>query len=106
MKTKLLIINPGSTSTKVSYFEDETNVYTESIFLDAPELLKYPTTNDQSPMRKQVILDFLQKLPRRPALAAFTATATAQVRSDIVRILQLQDPVTVVTGFDRPNLRF
>ena len=50
------------------------------------------------------ILDFLQKLPRRPALAAFTATATAQVRSDIVRILQLQDPV--VTGFDRPNLRF
>ena len=52
------------------------------------------------------ILDFLQKLPRRPALAAFTATATAQVRSDIVRILQLQDPVTVVTGFDRPYLRF
>ena len=52
------------------------------------------------------ILDFLQKLPRRPAVAAFTATATAQVRSDIVRILQLQDPVTVVTGFDRPNLRF
>ena len=52
------------------------------------------------------ILDFLQKLPRRPALAAFTATATAQVRSDIVRILQLQDPVTVVTGCDRPTLRF
>ena len=43
---KLLIINPGSTSTKVSYFEDEKNVYTESIFHDAPELLKYPTTND------------------------------------------------------------
>ena len=61
MKTpvKLLIINPGSTSTKVSYFEDEKNVYTESIFHDAPELLQYPTTNDQMPMRKQVILDFL-----------------------------------------------
>lgn len=56
---KLLIINPGSTSTKVSLFEDETNVYTESIFHDAPELLRYPTTNDQMPMRKQVILDFL-----------------------------------------------
>lgn len=39
---KLLVINPGSTSTKVSYFEDEKNVYTESIFHDAPELLKYP----------------------------------------------------------------
>ena len=67
MKTpvKLLIINPGSTSTKVSYFEDEKNVYTESIFHDAPELLQYPTTNDQMPMRKQVILDFLrsQRMP-------------------------------------------
>ena len=52
------------------------------------------------------ITEFLQKLPHRPALAAFTATATRQVREDIVRILQLQDPETVVTGFDRPNLRF
>ena len=52
------------------------------------------------------ITEFLQKLPRRPALAAFTATATRQVREDIVRILQLQDPEVVVTGFDRPNLRF
>ena len=52
------------------------------------------------------ITEFLQKLPLRPALAAFTATATRQVREDIVRILQLQDPEVVVTGFDRPNLRF
>ena len=52
------------------------------------------------------ITEFLQKLPRRPALAAFTATATRQVREDIVRILQLQSPEVVVTGFDRPNLRF
>ena len=52
------------------------------------------------------ITEFLQKLPHRPALAAFTATATRQVREDIVRILQLQDPEVVVTGFDRPNLRF
>ena len=52
------------------------------------------------------IVEFLQRLPRRPAVAAFTATATAQVRADIVRILQLREPETVVTGFDRPNLRF
>ena len=45
----------NTTSTKVSYFEDEANVYTESIFHDAPVLLRYPTTNDQMPMRKQVI---------------------------------------------------
>ena len=52
------------------------------------------------------IVEFLQRLPRRPAVAAFTATATAQVRADIIRILQLHEPETVVTGFDRPNLRF
>ena len=57
---KLLIINPGSTSTKVSLFEDEENLFTESIFHDAPVLMQYPTTNDQMPMRRQVILDFLQ----------------------------------------------
>ncbi len=64
---KLLVINPGSTSTKVSYFEDEKNVYTDSIFHDAPELLKYPTTNDQMPLRKQVVLDFLQSHGMTPA---------------------------------------
>ena len=64
---KMLIINPGSTSTKVSYFADEQNVYTESIFHDAPELMQYPTTNDQLPMRKQVILDFLRSHGMTPA---------------------------------------
>jgi len=52
------------------------------------------------------ILDFLNSLPKRPVLAAFTATATEAVREDILRILQLRDPVTVITGFDRPNLRW
>ncbi len=52
------------------------------------------------------ILDFLHQLPRRPIVAAFTATATEQVRQDIVRILELQDPLMRVTGFDRPNLSF
>ena len=45
-------------------------------------------------------------LPRRPVVAAFTATATAEVRQDIVRLLRLQDPLCRVTGFDRPNLFF
>ena len=67
MKNKLLVINPGSTSTKVSYFEEETNVCTESIFHDAPVLLQYPTTNDQMPMRMQVILDFLNSHGLTPA---------------------------------------
>ncbi len=52
------------------------------------------------------ITEFLDVLPVRPVVAAYTATATAVVREDIVRILGLRDPYTVVTGFDRPNLRF
>lgn len=52
------------------------------------------------------IPDFVAMLPRRPVLAAFTATATEEVRGDIVRLLGLYDPVVAVTGFDRPNLFF
>lgn len=52
------------------------------------------------------IVHFLQSLPQRPVLAAFTATATEQVRDDIIRLLQLQDPYLLTTGFDRPNLYF
>ncbi|MFT9008674.1 MAG: RecQ family ATP-dependent DNA helicase [Bifidobacterium sp.] len=47
---------------------------------------------------------FIAALPRRPVVAAFTATATEKVQDDIVRILQLSDPLLTVTGFDRPNL--
>jgi ATP-dependent DNA helicase RecQ len=52
------------------------------------------------------IVDFLHNLARRPVVAAFTATATGQVRDDIIRILELDRPVTLVTGFDRKNLFF
>ena len=52
------------------------------------------------------IAPFVATLPKRPALVALTATATQQVRKDIVRLLALRDPFTVITGFDRPNLRY
>ena len=52
------------------------------------------------------IVDFLNILIPRPVVSAFTATATEAVRRDIAQILQLRDPLRVVTGFDRPNLRF
>ena len=52
------------------------------------------------------IADFVSALPRRPVVAAFTATATARVQEDIALRLGLRDPVRVVTGFDRPNLYF
>ena len=49
---------------------------------------------------------FLERLPKRPVVTAFTATATDQVRQDIVRLLEMNDPYTLVTGFDRKNLYF
>lgn len=52
------------------------------------------------------IAGFLAKLPKRPIVSAFTATATERVKQDITGSLHLQNPVTVVTGFDRPNLFF
>ena len=52
------------------------------------------------------ILNFIDGLPKRPVLGAFTATATKQVREDVERILRLREPIRVVTGFDRPNLYF
>lgn len=52
------------------------------------------------------IAEFAARLPRRPVIGAYTATATAAVREDILRLLQLRDPLIVSTGFDRPNLRF
>ena len=58
---KLLIINPGSTSTKISVYQDEEKLFEESIFHDAPELLKYPHVNGQVLFRKGVILDFLKR---------------------------------------------
>ena len=52
------------------------------------------------------IVGFLKLLGYRPVVSAFTATATPEVRNDIEHILELKDPLRVVTGFDRPNLRF
>lgn len=52
------------------------------------------------------IAPFVEKLPRRPRLAAFTATATPAVKEDILTHLKLREPETAVTGFDRENLFF
>jgi ATP-dependent DNA helicase RecQ len=43
---------------------------------------------------------------RRPPIVALTATATPEVRADIVKLLALRDPLEIVTGFERPNIRY
>ena len=52
------------------------------------------------------IPEFVASLPKRPILGAFTATATPNVRKDILENLKLKEPVIITTGFDRPNLSF
>jgi len=52
------------------------------------------------------IADFIRSIEKRPITAAFTATATAKVREDIQGLLNLGDPFSITTGFDRPNLYF
>ena len=52
------------------------------------------------------IVEFIKLLNKRPILSAFTATATTEVKEDIEKVLQLNNPFTITTGFDRPNLSF
>ncbi len=52
------------------------------------------------------IAAFVEMLPVRPVIGAFTATATQQVSNDIINLLKLCEPVRITTGFDRKNLYF
>ena len=52
------------------------------------------------------IREFLKEMPQRPIVSAFTATATTQVKEDILQLLDMKDPYTITTGFDRKNLYF
>lgn len=52
------------------------------------------------------IVEFIKRLPQRPIVSAFTATATKEVRDDVIDILGLQNPTIMTTGFDRSNLFF
>ena len=49
---------------------------------------------------------FIEQLGCRPVVGAFTATATEEVKRDIIHMLGLRRPTVVTTGFDRPNLYF
>jgi len=53
-----------------------------------------------------LINEFIENLPKRPIVSAFTATATSEVRDDIIRILKLRDPFILTTGYNRSNLYF
>ncbi|MBZ6528138.1 DNA helicase RecQ [Aerococcaceae bacterium DSM 111021] len=52
------------------------------------------------------ITQFINQLPQRPRIAAFTATATKRVQEDIVAQLELEQPGVFINSFDRPNIKF
>ena len=52
------------------------------------------------------IAGFIESLKNRPVIGAFTATATSDVKNDIINLLKLKKPMNTTTGFDRPNLFF
>ena len=60
MSVKSLIINPGSTSTKIGVFEDETLLFEETLRHSTEEISKYATIFDQKDFRKNIIIDLLK----------------------------------------------
>jgi len=61
MAIKSLIINPGSTSTKIGVFEDETLLFEETLRHSTEEIAKYATIFDQKDFRKDIIVDLLKE---------------------------------------------
>ncbi len=104
---RLLVINPGSTSTKVSLFENETSLFEENLFHDAPLLLRFPHVNDQIPFRYQVILDMLREHGEDPAgIDVFVGRGGSAYSqpSGVTRIDQrlYDDTVAAVGGSEHP----
>ena len=104
---RLLVINPGSTSTKVSIFDDEKELFEKSIFHDAPVLLRYPQVNDQLPFRYEIVMKVLKDEQIQPhTIDAFVGrggSAYSQKGGVIAIDQQLYDDTkAAVGGSDHP----
>ena len=104
---KILVINPGSTSTKVSLFGNEVSLFERSLFHDASELLKFPHVNDQMPFRRGVILDMLKAEGVAPdAIDAFVGRGGSACTQPggLTRVDQrlYDDTVRAVGGSEHP----
>ncbi len=104
---KLLIINPGSTSTKVSLFKDEESLFEKSLFHDADELLKFGHVNDQLDFRYNVILNMLKEENEDPSdIDVFVGRGgSAQTQPGGVTLIDqklFDDTVAAVGGSEHP----
>ncbi len=74
---KVIVLNPGSTSTKVALYEDDKQIFSENVSHPAEELKKFPNIVDQLPYRKEVIMNLLNENGIDPNTAdAFAAICT------------------------------
>lgn len=106
-RMKLLVINPGSTSTKVSLYEDRKVLFEENVFHDAPELLRFAHVNDQMDFRKDLILQLLSRYGVRPEeIDVFVGRGgSAYSQHEGVTVIDeklYQDTVDAVGGSDHP----
>ena len=58
---RILVINPGSTSTKVGVFDGETEVFTKNVAHEASKLAEFATVSDQMPYRRDMIISALEE---------------------------------------------
>lgn len=61
MSYKVFVVNPGSTSTKIEYFEDEVSIKKANVFHDSSILMEFPTINDQLDYRMQTVRNWLKE---------------------------------------------
>ena len=107
MSYRIFVINPGSTSTKLAYFEDEEKLCEENVFHDSSELAAFASAYDQLDFRKQMILDFLDEndidLHGVDAIVG-RGGSTAPINSGVYRVNDklLEDTKNMVTGVDHP----
>ena len=61
MSFKIFVINPGSTSTKIALFEDDTRIFEDNVFHDSSVLREFPTINDQLDYRMEHMMQLLKE---------------------------------------------
>ena len=106
-KYRIFVINPGSTSTKLAYFENEDKICETNIFHDAPLLAGFGSVRNQSGFRMQMIKDFLDEngidLTGADAIVG-RGGSSASVRGGVYEVNEklLEDTENNVSGVEHP----
>ncbi|MBQ3291327.1 MAG: butyrate kinase [Mogibacterium sp.] len=107
MSYKIFVINPGSTSTKLAYFEDENKLFETSVFHDAPFLASLGAVSSQIPHRLELIRKFIKDnnidLTGVDAIVGRGGASMPCIGGTYeANDLLVQDNFNAVTGVDHP----